>query len=189
MIDYARRGDTKALRLLEIGTGSGCIAITILKHLGDAAAVATDVSPEALELAARNGDSLGVGERVRWVLADGLALPADVGAEGLFDVLVSNPPYVAEGELEQLDANVRDHEPAVALTDGADGLAFYRLFAEQAADWLKPSGVVFVEVGDTQAQAVREMFASRGWENTGTWKDTTGPHEGGLCFRHLKSGV
>ena len=198
VIDHARRSETKALRLLEIGTGSGCFAIAVLKHLEEATAVATDISSEALVLATRNGASLGVAERVRWVLADGLALPADVRGEGVrgegenegvFDVLVSNPPYVAAGEMEQLDATVREHEPAIALTDGADGLAFFRVFAEQAADWLKPSGVVFVEVGDTQASAVRELFASRGWENTGTWKDTTGPHERVLRFRHLESGV
>ena len=185
-IDYcrARYGADGVVNLLDVGTGSGCIAIALLKHLPAARVVATDVSAEALELVRRNAERHKVSERLQLVEADRLNFDPEVKPDEGFAVLVSNPPYVAAEEMAQLDANVRDYEPATALTDGADGLSFFRSIAESASRWLQPDGAVFVEIGDGQADAVRASFGETGrWAHAGTWRDTTGPHERVLHFR------
>jgi len=149
-------------RLLDIGTGSGCIAVALLVQLAGAEAVATDVSPEALEVARGNAERHGVLERFLAVEADRLALPAEFVPDGGFDVVVSNPPYVAGDAIDDLDATVRDYEPLSALSDGLDGLSFYRSIAADAVRMLSPRGVIIVEVGDGQARAVVDTVVADG---------------------------
>ena len=184
VVDYGRAGGEPAIDLLDVGTGSGCIVITVLKYLPRARAVATDVSSAVLEIAARNADRHDVGARIRFVQADRLALPPEVlPAEG-FDVIVCNPPYVSADELEALDRTVREHEPTVALTDGADGLSFFRTLADEGAEVLKAEGAIFVEIADRQAVVVRELFAAAGrFEHVATYRDSNGLHERVLHFR------
>lgn len=145
---------TPTLRMVDVGTGSGCIAIAVLSQLRDAACVATDISPAALEVARNNAERLGVLDRMALVQADRLAIPTEAVPEGGFDVIACNPPYIAAEQMGGLDAAVRDFEPHVALTDYGDGLSFYRSLAEGAAAILSQRGVIVVEVADGQAGAV-----------------------------------
>ncbi len=171
-------------RFLDVGTGSGCIALTLLKHLPSAQAVATDISPAALAVAGRNAAKHGVAERITLVEADRLALRADRVPEGGFDFMVSNPPYVADTEMRLLPRNVREHEPVVALSAGEDGLAFYRTFAESAPAILRSGGAVVVEIGYGKGPAVIDVFSRSGrFEYAGTWRDPRDPHDRVMEFR------
>lgn len=183
VIDAYRSEVAAELKFLDLGTGSGCIAVTLLKYLPQAQVVATDVSAKALEVAKENAAKHNVAERATFLLADRLG--PDVEEAGPFDALVSNPPYIGAEEMGSLPRDVREYEPAGALTDGADGLSFYRMFAERGGSMLKPGGSVFVEVADGQAEAVRALFAQAGgWEHVATWKDNVGPHE--RVIRHRR---
>ncbi|GJM24282.1 MAG: release factor glutamine methyltransferase [Phycisphaerae bacterium] len=178
------RSKSEPVYFLEIGTGSGCVAVAICNNAPSARLVATDVSPGALALAKRNADTHGVADWIEFVECSGLDLPEGAIVEGGFDVLLSNPPYIAESEVSGLPHNVKDHEPHIALHDGADGLSFYRMFAENAAGVLKPSGLVLVEIGETQAADVTEIFdAAGGFEPPTIWRDTVGGHERVMSFQ------
>ncbi|HET8947502.1 MAG TPA: peptide chain release factor N(5)-glutamine methyltransferase [Candidatus Polarisedimenticolia bacterium] len=144
-------------RILDLGTGSGCLAIAAAHALPDARVVATDVSAEALAVAGGNARELGVDDRVRFVRGDlGDALPA--GEPSRFDAILSNPPYIAEADLAGLAPEVRDHEPRVALTPGPDGLAVHRRILAEAAGLLEPGGWLLVEIGAGQAESIRALY-------------------------------
>jgi release factor glutamine methyltransferase len=147
-----------AARVLDLGTGSGCVAISVAHQAKGAAVTAVDVSPDALDVARRNAERHGVADRVTFLQGD---LFAPLAAGSTFDLIVSNPPYVTPAELAGLAPEVRDHEPRVALDGGPDGLAFYRRIAADAGRFLAPGGSVLVEVGWTQEAAVRGIFAER----------------------------
>lgn len=179
----AGRGDVPST-ILDIGTGSGCIVIAVLKQIPGARALATDVSADALEVAQGNARRHGVAERLSFLQADRLAIPVESVPSGGFDVLVSNPPYVAKEAVEGLHESVRRFEPRTALTDETDGLSFYRTLASEAAPFLAPNGVVAVEVGDGQASAVCEIMEhAGGWAHATTVKDRVVGKERVLVFR------
>ena len=183
VIDYCKKAGPVEPRLIDLGTGCGCIAVAVLTQVRGSRAVATDVSSAALEVAKENAARHGVADRFTPVEADRLALPAGVVPEGGFDVLVSNPPYVAAATLRELEAGVRAYEPAVALTDGGDGLSFYRSIAADAPGLLAREGVVFIEVGDGQARAARELVERTGaLVQRGSWKDQVVGRERVLMF-------
>ena len=143
-------------RVLDLGTGSGCIAVTLAKQHKLAQVTAVDVSAAALNVAAANAARHGVGDRITFAEGD---LFAPVAGQ-TFDLIVSNPPYIAPAEFAALDSGVRDFEPRLALDGGADGLAFYRRIAAEAAQYLNSGGVVLLEIGPTQELAVRELLAA-----------------------------
>jgi release factor glutamine methyltransferase len=162
----------KAPRVWDIGTGSGCIAVSIAHQKKDAQVTASDISPDALEVAKRNALRHGVAERVRFLCGD-LTAPLPPGE--VFDLIVSNPPYVAQGELAQLAPEVRDHEPRIALDGGADGLAFYRRLAGSVTPYLVPGGCMLLEIGASQEKAVQNIFAAfPQWQMGPTFKDMAG---------------
>lgn len=136
-------------RIVDVGTGSGCIAVALAVHLPEARVVAVDISPAALQVARRNVERHGVAERVRLAEGDLLA-PLDEPV----DLLVSNPPYTIVSEI---DEGVRRHEPGGALDGGPDGLAVYRRLLAQAPAKLRPGGSLLLEIGATQADAVTEL--------------------------------
>jgi len=172
VLDHCTKISLAEPRLLDLGTGSGCIAVALLAQCAGAVAVATDVSSAALEVARCNAERNGVSDRLTLVEADRLALPNSVVPDEGFDVLVSNPPYVAADGMDQLETSVRRHEPRIALTDGQDGLTFYRSIATDGAALLSARGVVLVEVGDGQAAVVVETVDRPGeLVHRGTWKD------------------
>jgi release factor glutamine methyltransferase len=158
--------------VLDLGTGSGCIAVSLAHQKKDARVTAVDVSPDALEIARRNATTHGVIVRIDFRQGD-LFGPVPEGSA--FDLVVSNPPYVTPAELAGLAPDVRDHEPRLALDGGPDGLAFYRRIAAGVGAYLKPGGWVLVEIGATQAEAVRGLFAERPELDVGpTLKDAAG---------------
>lgn len=178
VVEHCRGLGDRPVRLLDLGTGSGCIAVAILSRVPQATAVASDVSPEALAVARRNAERHGLGGRVTFIEADGLRLPADIrngdgrdGGDG-FEVLVSNPPYVAEREWSSLPPEVREYEPRTALAGGEDGLAFYRWIAAEGHEVLARGGSVWLELGDGQRDAVVELFRVTGRYGVGgCWRD------------------
>lgn len=144
-------------RVLDLCTGSGCIGITLACERPFVHATLTDVSRAALAVARRNADALGVAERVE--LHEGDLFAAAAGQR--FDVVASNPPYIHTAELATLPADVRDYEPRLALDGGADGLDFYRRIASAAPAHLVSGGLLAVEVGHDQADAVMSLFRAR----------------------------
>ncbi len=144
-------------RLIDLGTGTGCIAVTLLAEWPGARGVASDLSPGALAVARRNADRHGVAGRLDLVESDWFA-----AIEGRFDLIVSNPPYIALAEMAALALEVRGHDPRPALGDGGDGLLAYRALARGARRHLVPGGRVLVEIGWRQGAAVAAIFAAAG---------------------------
>lgn len=151
-----------ALRCLDVGTGSGCIGVTIALERPDTEVVAIDVSEEALDVARRNAERLGA-RNIAIERCDFLDESA-VHALGSFDLVVSNPPYVAVAEIAGLEPEVRDHEPRGALTDHGDGYAFYRRFIEVAPTLLRSGGHLFLEIGFGQSAELERMYREAGFE-------------------------
>jgi len=182
--DPDRKGD--AIHVLDMGTGSGCIIVAALHHAPRACGVATDISPTALEIARRNALRHGLDDRIRFVEADRLALPVDALPEGGFDLIVSNPPYVAKADLETLPPNVRQHEPMIALTAGDDGLEFFRTLATDGPRLLRPDGAILVEIGAGQGDAVGQVFtAADRFRHVGTYRNRSDPHDRVMQFAVL----
>ncbi len=156
-------------RVLDLGTGSGCILVTLLAERPGATGVGTDISPAALLVAGANAAAHGVADRLVLPLSDWFA---DIG--GRFDLIVSNPPYIAAAEMAGLAPEVRDFEPALALTDGGDGLSAYRAIAAGARDHLVPGGRLLVEIGAAQGAAVAAIFEAAGLERVRRHPDLDG---------------
>jgi len=164
-------------RVLDIGAGSGAIAIALAHEKPKAHVEAIDVSEEALAVAAKNAAANGV--QVVFKTGDLAEF-----AGGPFDLIVSNPPYIAEGERETLMPEVRDYEPGLALFAGADGLDAYRAIVARAPVQLKADGWLLFEVGHTQADAVRELLSAAGFSETFIRDDYAGiPRVVGGCKR------
>lgn len=150
-------GRERPLRILDIGTGTGCILLTLLAELPHASGIGSDLSAEALEVARRNADRLGLADRAGFVRAD-LAH----GIDARFDVIVSNPPYIRSDDIPQLDLAVRDFDPHLALDGGRDGLEFYRRIAERLPHLL-PDGIAVFETGYDQAREVADILRTAAW--------------------------
>jgi release factor glutamine methyltransferase len=156
--------------LVDIGTGSGCIAITLAKELPRATVYATDVSKAALEVARRNASRHGVSERIQFVECSLLEALAAVS----FDLIVSNPPYVSEREAESLLVEVREHEPHMALFGGEEGYELYGELIPQATQHLKPGGLLVLELGYNSLAAVEPLLDRADWHNVGITNDLSG---------------
>jgi len=156
-------------RVLDLGTGSGCILISLLAERPAATGVGTDISPAAVLVAWENAVAHGVADRIVLPLSDWYE---DIG--GRFDLIVSNPPYIAASEMADLAPEVRDHEPRLALTDGADGLTAYRAIAAGSMDHLTPGGRLLVEIGPAQGAAVSRLFRAAGLEEIRVRPDLDG---------------
>ena len=167
------RNPKSEITIVDLGTGSGCIAVAIAKNLPAAAVCAVDASAEALEVARQNAQRHGVEKNIRFFHGDLLnVLPDSLKA----DVIVSNPPYIATGELAKLPREVKDFEPVQALTAGVDGLEVYRRIANDARRFLSPTGFVALELGAGQRVAVEVLLSQGGYRIAGVEKDLQG-HE------------
>lgn len=151
------KGDTDVIRVADLGTGSGAIAISLAKSLPYMHIIATDISPEAIEVARLNAARHDVLGQVEFRQGDGLA-----ALDGTYHYLVSNPPYIAEDDIPGLEPEVRDYEPIAALTPGQDPLRWYRTFANEGAAYVEPGGWLAVEVGAGQSEAVGEFLKASG---------------------------
>lgn len=169
--------NTGICRILDMGTGTGAIALALLSEMPRAMALGSDISDEALRMAEVNAETLGLGDRFGTVHSDGFA-----GLSGEFDLIVSNPPYIRSGEIAALDADVRDYDPVAALDGGSDGLAFYRTLADHADRFLVPGGAVAVEIGHDQKEAVANLFEARDFRFVTLRKDYSG-HDRALFFQ------
>ncbi len=150
--------------ICDIGTGSGCIAVTLLHELPTARAVAVDLSPAALQVAGRNAVRHAVSERIDFVLSDCFAgLSLQDSTQSGFDLIVSNPPYVEAGTFDGLQREVREFEPRAALFAGADGLEIIRRLLVDALDFLKPDGHFVFEIGFNQGEAVTTLIKRASW--------------------------
>jgi release factor glutamine methyltransferase len=159
VLDFITRGGLRAekLRVLDIGAGSGALLLALLSELPNAIGTATDVSVPALDIARGNAERNRLDTRAAFVACN----MAD-GVQGPFDLVVSNPPYIARAEIATLAPEVRDYDPALALDGGADGLDAYRLIANDALRLLAPGARLFVELGVGQEGAVRSLFTNAG---------------------------
>jgi release factor glutamine methyltransferase len=158
--------------LCDVGTGSGCIAVTLLCELPEARAVAIDKSPAALEIARLNAGTLAVSDRATFVMSD--CFDALDPSEFQFDLIASNPPYVAEAIVAGLQREVRDHEPMIALSPGPDGLSMIRRLLRDAPPFLKPSGHLIMEIGFDQGEAVQRLVNEKQWHLVGLRPDLQG---------------
>jgi len=158
-----------ALRIADLGTGSGAILLALLSELKAAWGVATDLSLSALTCARDNAIALGLSERTSFVACSYAA-----ALKGPFDLMVSNPPYIATTEIAALDPDVRDFDPALALDGGADGLDAYRAIADDASRVMTSGGLLIVELGVGQAAPVRSLFESQGLAHLDTRADLGG---------------
>ena len=165
-------GRSLGLRLLDLGTGTGCVGLALLCQMPGARAVLADKSAAALAVAERNAAALGLTGRADCVRLDMRSTPP--ASLGSFDCIVSNPPYVRTGELATLDRGVRDYEPHTALDGGADGLEFYRAILKNDLRLLRRGGWLLLETGEDQAQAVTALLRKAGLRGVGTARDTQG---------------
>ena len=161
-----RRHQADGVRILDLGTGSGCLLIALLKELPGATGVGSDVSAGALEAARFNAARNGVAERAEFVLSDWAA-----SIDGQFDVVVSNPPYIADQVIAGLEPEVRVHDPVLALSGGKDGLEAYRAIAAALPVLLKAGGFATLEIGSDQAETVPAIFLKAGYEIEGPYAD------------------
>lgn len=162
-------GDREDLRILDVGTGTGCIAISLARALRFAQVAAIDVSAAALEVAQENAQALKT--RIKFIRADILSMPLWPAAS--LDIVVSNPPYVCLGEQAQMERNVLDYEPHIALfVPDDDPLLFYRPIASQAANALAPGGKIYLEVNRRFAQEVADLLRRHGFADTRVIRDT-----------------
>ena len=170
------RGDTETLielildckfeNMLELGTGSGAIAITVLAERPEVTCVATDISEYAIKTASTNSKRHGVESRLKLLHSNWFEK-----ISGSFDVIVSNPPYISSEEYAQLSAEVVKYDPKISLTLGGDGLEAYREILSQALEKLSKNGHIFLEIGYTQANAVGHLFREAGFQQIKVHKD------------------
>jgi release factor glutamine methyltransferase len=160
---------TSTHRILDLGTGSGAIAITLLAELRHASGVATDISADALAVATANARGLGVADRLQLIESHWFDR-----VDGQFNMIVSNPPYIRAGDIAGLAADVREFDPMLALAGGGDGLDAYRAIAAGADDFLVPGGHVLVEIGAGQDTDVQRLFQVHGFTPIGRYTDLAG---------------
>jgi release factor glutamine methyltransferase len=168
------------LRVADVGTGSGCLAVALAWELPHADVFATDISAPALEVAARNAARHNVVDRIHFLqtnLLDGLGdkSPTGIGKLPSFDLIVSNPPYVGQDDASQLQREVRDYEPHAALFAGPTGIEMYARLIEEAGRLLRPGGILVLELGYNSAAHVRDIFAGPDcWTNVVFTNDLAG---------------
>jgi release factor glutamine methyltransferase len=163
----------RSLRILDLGTGTGCILISLLKEFPDATGIAVDISEGALAVAAENAKRHGVADRIEFRTGSWFT-PIKNGE--MFDLIVSNPPYIAESEMESLGVEVKNHDPRAALTDEKDGLDAYRAIYPQLAKYSNPHGMAFFEMGYAQGVPMARLVEDAGATLERIIKDLAG-HE------------
>ena len=159
------------LNILDIGTGSGAITISLAKYLDKSHVISADISDIALEIASKNAISNNVDERIDFIKSD---VFSNVPKEEKFDLIVSNPPYIRKSDIDGLDRQVKDFEPYNALEGGEDGLDFYRKITKESKAFLKNKGILAYEVGHDQAQDVSQIMEENGFEGIYTKCDLQG---------------
>ncbi|QDT43353.1 Release factor glutamine methyltransferase [Gimesia alba] len=170
LVDAAQQ--LPAPSILDLCTGSGCIAIAAAANCAKASFLATDISERALEIAQKNAESNALSDRIQFLLSDCFA---NIAQGTVFDIIVSNPPYIPDAEIETLDADVKQHEPRLALAGGVDGLDFYRKIIDEAPQYLKDGGFLMLEFSPEQETSLKALFEASGkYENVRVKADLAG---------------
>jgi release factor glutamine methyltransferase len=167
-----------ALALLDLGTGTGCLLLALLSELPNAKGLGIDISAEARDIAAANAQALGLDSQAKFQLGD---WTRDISAQ--FDIVVSNPPYIESMAIEGLSPEVAHYDPRAALDGGANGLSAYRALIPQAAERLKPGGLLALEIGEGQGAAVRVLAIDAGLNDLGSASDLAGIERCLLFYR------
>jgi release factor glutamine methyltransferase len=173
---FVRACPKDRIAVLDLGTGSGALGLTVAAECPEVEVMLSDVSAGALSVARANATALGLLGRTRLVQSDWFA-----AVEGTFDLIISNPPYIATGDLAGLSREVFEHDPLLALDGGTDGLNPYRVIAAEGADFLRPQGQIIVEHGHDQHDAVVALFEQHGYEAGAALTDLAG-HRRGATF-------
>jgi len=158
IIEYVKENCTGIVNILDIGTGSGCISVSLAYYLPNSRITAVDISCEALEVAKRNAEIAGVENRIQFLQSDLFSQLPQLQENIKFDIIVTNPPYIPSPDLTSLQLEVRGFEPLEALDGGDDGLDFYRKIIKDSPCFLKPGGLLAFEVGYNQAQLVSDLM-------------------------------
>ena len=156
-------------RIIDLGAGTGCLLLALLHELPQATGLGVDIAPRAIEQATINAERLGLSGRAAFQVGNWLD-----GITGTFDLIISNPPYIAASDIPKLMPEVREYDPLAALDGGADGLDIYRHLIPQLSRFLNPDGFVVFEIGQGQAAAVSEMFRAAGFTGISAHKDLGG---------------
>ena len=171
-IKYAK--ENQARKILDLGTGSGCIILSVMGDVEALQGVALDASKKALDIAQKNAQKLGLEQKIAWIEGSWFD---DKIAEKLgqnFDIIVSNPPYIPSSEISDLSPEVREHDPKMALDGGKDGLEHYRQIAKLAEKIISPQGKIFLEGGAGQAEDIAEIFEKQGFSKEEILQDYGG---------------
>lgn len=160
------------LKIVDIGTGSGAITVSLAKYIKDCQVYSLDISDKALSIGLKNAISNEVEDKINFIKSNIFSGIEDKGLE--LDVIVSNPPYIRRADIETLHTQVKDYEPYIALEGGEDGLDFYRDITRESVKYLKDKGILAFEVGHDQAEDVSEILKHNGYTNIYTKKDLQG---------------
>ena len=160
------------LKIVDIGTGSGAITVSLAKYIKDCQVYSLDISDKALSIGLKNAISNEVEDKINFIKSNIFSGIEDKGLE--LDVIVSNPPYIRRADIEALHTQVKDYEPYIALEGGEDGLDFYRDITRESVKYLKDKGILAFEVGHDQAEDVSEILKHNGYTNIYTKKDLQG---------------
>ena len=171
LVEEVLKDGASGARVLDLCTGSGCILLSILKYSNSATGIGTDLSADALSVAAHNAERLQI--PAAFYRGDLFAALPEEAAKG-FDIIVSNPPYIETAEIDTLMPEVREHDPYMALDGGADGLDFYRRIIAEAPEHFAAEGRLYLEIGCTQAPAVEALMKAQGYTEIRTVKDYAG---------------
>lgn len=160
------------LKIVDIGTGSGAITVSLAKYIKDCEVYSLDISDKALSIGLKNAISNGVEDKINFIKSN---IFSGIEGKGLeLDLIVSNPPYIRRADIETLHTQVKDYEPYIALEGGEDGLDFYRDITRESVKYLKDKGILAFEVGHDQAEDVSEILKHNGYTNIYTKKDLQG---------------
>ena len=165
-------GNRENLSIVDIGTGSGAISVSLAKYIKGCRIYSLDISDKALSIGKQNAISNGVEDKIDFIKSDIFTGIKDKGL--MLDIIVSNPPYIRKEDIKTLHTQVKDYEPYIALEGGEDGLDFYRAITEQSVNYLKKEGILAFEVGHDQAKDVSDIMRSHGYEKIYTKKDLQG---------------
>ncbi|SNV00015.1 Release factor glutamine methyltransferase [Megamonas hypermegale] len=160
----------KEIEIVDIGTGSGAIILSLLVNLPKAQGKTVDISSKAIEVAKENAVNLQVNDRCEFFVGD-LFAPLN---DNKFDVIVSNPPYIPQKDIATLEDDVKEYEPVSALTDGGDGLSYYRRLLSEGKAYIKENGFIALEIGIYQSEDVKQIAMDNGWKNIKIIKDYAG---------------
>lgn len=171
LIEEVLKKSHDGCKIIELGVGSGCLIITLLKSFKNSVGTAVDISESAIEIARKNSKNHQVSSRLKIFKSD---LFSNLNRAEKFDLIISNPPYIPAADIEMLEPEVRIHEPRSALDGGVDGLDFYRRIAAEAKNFLSESGRIFLEIGYGQEKLVSEIFVKNGFLHITSTIDLSG---------------